>query len=82
MACKKSVLEYVREEDFVEYFLFPDNCDDNNDTYLQKELEKVIAVVKKYTSNYIWQKDEFNLIVRNTASFPPVNDNEGKFFLP
>ncbi|XP_075224302.1 ecdysoneless cell cycle regulator [Lycorma delicatula] len=76
MACKKSVLEYVREEDFVEYFLFPDNYGDNNDTPSKRELDQIMTIIKRYTINYIWQKDEFNLIARNTTSFPTVTDNE------
>lgn len=68
-------LEFVREDDYVEYFIFPklnsdQQEDTNDDTAIHKQLEdirtKCLDVVKKLTKerNYIWHKDEFELRVR------------------
>lgn len=61
-------LEIVRNDDFIEYFLFP-NIDQvseaNEDEILHESLKQVNAIASVYTSNYIWHKDPFGLKARN-----------------
>jgi hypothetical protein len=49
------VLEDVRAEDFLEYFIFPTH---NN---LSSALAEINAKVNLYTKDYIWHKDPFFL---------------------
>lgn len=64
-----SALETVREDDFVEYFIFPAiNANDNEEISLKNTLESVNNVIKKLTKDYLWHKDEFNLGVRTEDS--------------
>ncbi|CAH1398496.1 unnamed protein product [Nezara viridula] len=78
MACQRDVLEIVREDDFVEYFLFSlDNFDEESATQTVLNLKsQVTDLTKKGSENYIWQKDEFVIIPRNTSTMPPIVDNE------
>ncbi|XP_039285305.1 protein ecdysoneless-like [Nilaparvata lugens] len=76
MASTKTPFEIVKEDDFVEYFLFPVGCDIDNDSSLEEVTKRVNTVVNKYASTYIWQKDQFNVIPRNIAGLPPLVDNE------
>lgn len=81
MAKFKDVLEIVREDDFVEYFIFQNNINIdqlNKADILSNTKSHIQSIINKYQSGYIWQKDEFNLIPRNTSIFHPVDDNEGK----
>ena len=79
MACHRDVLELVREDDFVEYFLFSiDSFDQESSTQTILNLKSHVSdLSKKGSENYIWQKDEFVVIPRNTSSMPPIVDNEG-----
>lgn len=74
MATVRDVLENVREEDFVEYFLF--SLDPAVD--FEKLLTRVTELADQQSQSYIWQKDDFKLIHRNASDFPPINDNQGK----
>lgn len=64
-----SALETVRDDDFVEYFLFVRPDDNKSD---KEEFEehikylntKVLKLVAKLSEQYIWHKDQFNLIPR------------------
>ncbi|KAL1128944.1 hypothetical protein AAG570_013478 [Ranatra chinensis] len=80
MACVRDALENVRADDFVEYFLFSLDTltagDDASATQLKRLHAQVSDLVSRHGNNYIWQKDEFNLITRNVSSLPPVMDNE------
>lgn len=81
MAMFKDVLEIVREDDFVEYFLFHNDINIgqlNKIESLTNTRSHIQTIVSKYVKDYIWQKDEFNLIVRNVSILHPVLDNEGK----
>lgn len=72
-------LEIVRCDDFVEYFLFPSTDSKgagNSPENLSSMLKTIQESVKPHTENYIWHKDEFQLVVRNSGDFPPV-DNKG-----
>lgn len=70
-------LEFVREDDYVEYFIYPQlNAAPDNDesvNELRKQLEDLrtqcMAAVDKMTKerNYIWHKDEFQLLVRTCS---------------
>lgn len=62
-------LETVRDDDFVEYFLFvqSDNTkDDAEDTvkHINDLNTKVLELVERLSDQYIWHKDQFNLIPR------------------
>lgn len=49
------VLEDVRAEDFVEYFLFPKH------NSISSALDEVNKKVSSYVKDYIWHKDPFFL---------------------
>lgn len=63
----KDLFDFVRANDFVEYFLFPTskNEDEKELENLLKELNKI---VENYSANYLWHKDGFNLRVRSSAN--------------
>ncbi|KAL7731722.1 hypothetical protein ACLKA6_018084 [Drosophila palustris] len=69
-------LEFVREDDFVEYYIFPKLTEqkDRSDEQLRQELEKIRVdcmqiVEKKVTERcYIWHKDEFQLQLRTGSA--------------
>lgn len=82
MAGQRDVLETVREEDFIEYFVFPsilDNDTADKSETLKSVLSEIQSVFKKYGSNYIWQKDEINLIPRSSSDLLAVENNAGRF---
>uniref|UniRef100_A0A1B0BVC2 Uncharacterized protein n=1 Tax=Glossina palpalis gambiensis TaxID=67801 RepID=A0A1B0BVC2_9MUSC len=72
-------LEFVREDDYVEYFLFPEligtpsNIDDESMEDVRKQLENIkdnyMALVGNLIKEhkYIWHKDEFQLLVRTCS---------------
>lgn len=78
MACQRDVLELVREDDFVEYFLFSLETFTGESAVqtVTNLLSQVTDIAKRGAENYIWQKDEFVVIPRNTSSLPPIIDNE------
>lgn len=61
------VLESVREEDFVQYYLFPleiediINANDERQQDVKAALSHVESIVRKYSQNYIWHKDSFSV---------------------
>lgn len=69
-------LEFVREDDFVEYYIFPKLTDqkERSDEQLRQELEKIrincMEIVKKKVTErcYIWHKDEFQLQLRTGSA--------------
>lgn len=64
-------LEIVRNDDYIEYFLFPniDQVSENQeDEILNEILNQVNSIAGAYTSNYIWHKDPFGLKARNRNS--------------
>lgn len=73
-------LEIVRNDDFIEYFLFPsiDPLPENEDEVLNEILKQVINAANSYTSSYIWHKDSFNLKARNRNSHLLNPDENGK----
>uniref|UniRef100_A0A1A9W5S2 Uncharacterized protein n=1 Tax=Glossina brevipalpis TaxID=37001 RepID=A0A1A9W5S2_9MUSC len=83
-----SNVEFVREEDYVEYFLFPQltekcsNTDDESLGEVRKELENTresyMELVGKLVNErkYIWHKDEFELLVRTCSKEELLLNNE------
>lgn len=64
---KKNILECVREDDFVEYYLFPKiNYEENGneEIVLTTLLNKINEFVKDLIKDYLWHKDPFKLTVR------------------
>mgnify|MGYP005984743047 FL=1 len=79
MASKANVLESVREDDFVEYFLFPviDSRDDKEqEIVLNRFLCQAEKIVEKYTKEHLWHKDEFKLSVRTWVSNSLIHGDE------
>ncbi|XP_037721097.1 protein ecdysoneless [Drosophila subpulchrella] len=66
-----SNLEFVREEDFVEYYIFPKIPDNLQDEGILRKLmlqvrNEISAIVKEKSMerSYLWHKDEFQLQIR------------------
>lgn len=62
-----NILEFVREDDFVEYFLYPliNKSDHNKEEHDLKSVEEEAKrIIQKYINNYLWHKDPFQLRVR------------------
>lgn len=64
-------LEIVRNDDFIEYFLFP-NIDQTSESEEEEALNEILkqinVISSSYTSSYIWHKDPFVLKDRNRNS--------------
>lgn len=61
-------LEIVKNDDFIEYFLFPiidQNLDREEDDVLADALKQINELSSEYTKSYIWHKDPFSLKARN-----------------
>ncbi|CAH1367265.1 unnamed protein product [Tenebrio molitor] len=85
MARNVNVLESVREDDFVEYYLFPpiDSRDEKDqEIALNRVLTQAKRITEKYTQRYLWHKDEFKLTVRTWISNSLIHDSENAEFLP
>ncbi|KAF5304047.1 hypothetical protein FQA39_LY01832 [Lamprigera yunnana] len=80
MACNSlSFLQISREDDFVEYFVYPlINCKDSKteQTTLKNVLNEIEGVVNKCTEGYIWHRDNFKLIVRSTEDLVLAIDKQ------
>lgn len=73
-------LEMVRNDDFIEYFLFPDVeevSEGQEDDALGDVLKRVNDIASTYTSNFIWHKDPFSVKARNRNSHLLNPDSEG-----
>ncbi|CAH1992227.1 unnamed protein product [Acanthoscelides obtectus] len=85
MAGSKNVLEFTREDDFVEYYLFP-----IIDTIEKKEQEVILRsilleankVIEKYTKDYLWHKDEFKLAPRTSIYNSLIHIDGKEEYLP
>lgn len=76
-------LEVVKSEDFIEYFLFPDlnEAEENDKEGLLKDLiQKINEIAKAYTSKYIWHKDPFEIRTKPFTSILSNSDVDGKLF--
>jgi SGT1 protein len=65
-AMSSAPLETLREDDFVEYFLFPDikACDiqlENEEDQLTTVQQKIQEIYKTFSKNYIWHRDSFKV---------------------
>lgn len=80
MTSKQCKLEFVREDDFVEYFLFPEinaACE-NLDEELEKILEEIKNLLKRLQKDYIWHKDVIKLTIRTNSSEILLDDDTEK----
>lgn len=75
-------LEMVRNDDFIEYFLFPnvgDVSEGQEDDALGAVLKRVNDIASAFTSNFIWHKDPFSVKARNRNSHLLNPDSQGEF---
>lgn len=70
-------LEIVKSEDFIEYFIFPD-IKENNEEVLQELSLKISETAKSYTDKYIWHKDSFEIQNRKFPSILSNSENNGE----
>lgn len=83
MAKVDTLFHCVREDDFVEYFLFPpiESVDEiEQEKILNSILEKADKIINKYTKDFIWHKDGFKLSARTTIynKLNNASDDDGK----
>lgn len=74
-------LEIVRNDDFIEYFLFPSidhDSEEREDGIINEFLTQINEISNSYTSNYIWHKDSFNLKARNRHAHLLNPDDNGE----
>lgn len=80
-------LEFVREDDFVEYYIFPKLTDgvEHDEEQVRQQLEQVraecMSIVEKKVAErcYIWHKDEFQLLARTgSAEERLLNEEDNK----
>lgn len=86
MADADNIFQTVREDDFVEYYLFPhiESKDvKEQENILSSILAKANKVINKYTTNFLWHKDEFKLSARTSIynTFKNVEEIDGKRIL-
>uniref|UniRef100_A0AAG5D721 Uncharacterized protein n=1 Tax=Anopheles atroparvus TaxID=41427 RepID=A0AAG5D721_ANOAO len=68
----REILQSIREDDFVEYFLFPAGSSDPSDVELENSespsleplLEKVTQLAEEFCRPYIWHRDGFRVVPR------------------
>lgn len=59
----------MREDDFVEYFIFPllENVENSGkENALKNCLDQVNKVVAKYAGKYLWHRDGFRVGIKNS----------------
>lgn len=74
-------LEFVREDDFVEYYIFPtvlSNNEKDQEEILNSTLQRISKTISKYCSQYLWHKDEFRLMPRTKSSCLLDNEEDGR----
>ncbi|CAH0390428.1 unnamed protein product [Bemisia tabaci] len=80
-----SALECAREEDFVEYFLFPlieNNSSESELNSLHHVIDQISKIVNPLVEPYIWHKDEFKLNLRPSKFRSALPSLEGNTELP
>lgn len=87
MASFDKLFQSVREDDFVEYFLFPpiESTNENEQNkLLSSMLAKANKIIDKVTSDFLWHKDAFKLSIRTSIynELNNVSDDNGKSFIP
>lgn len=74
-----NVLQAIREDDFIEYYLFPKVNPELNseDKVIKNLLNEINDVVYSYTKDYIWHRDPFKVSFRgrNFSNLLPDFDN-------
>lgn len=67
----REILQSIREDDFVEYFLFPARPSDpsdveleNNEHALEPLLQEVNQLAEAFCQRYIWHRDGFRVVPR------------------
>ncbi|EDW33156.1 GL24621 [Drosophila persimilis] len=80
---KPGNLEFVREDDYVEYFIFPKLPDNLTDEFQVKEKllrikTEIMEIVRELVvqRSYIWHKDEFQLQVRTGSTLERLLNDE------
>lgn len=76
MAARRGT-ELIRADDFVEYFLFPSLNECNGNTVHDKLvnfLHDVNEIVEKFTVDYIWHKEPFQLVARTAQTSTFFNE--------
>lgn len=74
----KRGIEVIRADDFVEYFLFPslDQIQGNSTTEkLENFQHSVNDSVQKFTADYIWHKEPFQLVIRTPETSRLFNES-------
>lgn len=65
MSDKSAAFEVIREDDYVEYFLFPKLNETDSEgaeqNGLNDVLNEVTRIVGQFCANYIWHKDAFHV---------------------
>lgn len=78
----KNVLECVREDDYVEYFVFPAISTSDikeQENVLNSLLNKIQKeILDKYCNDYIWHRDDFKLVPRTRMTNLLAIENENK----
>lgn len=70
------LLNTVREDDYVEFYIFPVLNEKDEDSLLSKYLIEISNLLQSYTKQYIWHKDEFNLTIRRKNSHLLTGETE------
>lgn len=81
MTSKPCNLEFIREDDFVEYFLFPQVKAENGPEIileLENLLEEVNKLLERFEKDYIWHKDVIKLTARTNSSEMLFDDDTEK----
>lgn len=76
-------LEFVREEDYVEYYLFPPkfntpDTEPSEENELNLMLAEIRRVQETFTAGYIWHKDPFHLTTRLKHFNEHLTEDKGK----
>lgn len=83
---KLNALEFIREDDFVEYYVFPtilSNNEKDQEEILNSTLQRISKTINKYCSQYLWHKDEFRLWPKTKSNCLLDNEEDcqkGMFF--
>ncbi|XP_050300653.1 protein ecdysoneless [Anthonomus grandis grandis] len=75
-----NLLQTFREDDFVEYYLFPSlqsTDEKEQEALLETVLSKANRVIEKYTQDYLWHKDPIQFVSRTSLSNFLIH-NEGR----
>ncbi|KAK9874394.1 hypothetical protein WA026_002741 [Henosepilachna vigintioctopunctata] len=64
-----NILKNVREDDFIEYFLFPNLSvisEAEEETFLSTLLEECNKIIQEIAKDHLWHKDKLELVCRST----------------